>query len=117
MIESTEDFTLLDLAGEAEQRADQPSFHVFSEAQVRGQVFRLGPGETLGELAYDGAVLVTGVSGELELEVAGLRRSFGPLCQVLVNRGVRFTLEARGPAAVQLVWSPPFEQVTTPSAS
>ncbi len=111
MIDSTEDYTHVDLASEVDSRVDQPSFHLFSEQHMRGQVYRLAASEVLPEIRYEGTVLVTGIQGTVEATIAGSAKPIGPLGQLLANPKVPFSVTAVTDAVVQLIWCPPFGKI------
>jgi hypothetical protein len=108
MVESTDEYTLVRLDSESATRRDRSSFHVFSEPHIRGEVFNFSDGDRLNPMQYKGALLILGITGNVDVTLAGITRSIGPLSQILINQDVAFSLVATEQASVQLVWAPPF---------
>ena len=116
LIETTDAWTWADLSALANARGDQPSFHLFSEAHLRGQIFNLRQSETLGPLKIEGNLLIIGLAGSVSVTVGKEARSLGPLCEMVLNPGTRFVVFADSDATVHLLWSPPFSAARPDSA-
>ena len=95
----------------SESRSDQNSFHIFSEAYMRGQIFNLKEGQHLSPASFDGNLLITGLKGIGHLMVEGDTFVIEELDQILINPKVPFSLFAKTKASFQFVWSPTFAQI------
>jgi len=95
----------------SERRRDQNSFHIFSEANMRGQIFNLEEGQHLSQASCEGSLLITGLKGIGQIIVEGDTVVIEELDQILVNPKVSFSLSAKTNASFQFAWSPPFAQI------
>ena len=77
LTESTEGWTLMQLSEVVASRRDQPSYHVFSEANARGQIFNLGKDEQLRSMKYDGNVLLIPIEGRIKVMPERRRKDDG----------------------------------------
>lgn len=107
-IESTDEWTVSDLDELAASRSDQPSFHLFSEQHMRGQMFNLSKGDVLSETVSEASVLITCIRGEIEVNLNGTVKRLLPLSQVLISPNVRFSIRSTEVSSIQMVWSPSF---------
>jgi hypothetical protein len=117
LLETTDTWTWADLPALANSRRDQPSFHLFSEAHLRGQIFNLHQSQTLGPLNIEGNLLIMGLAGSVSVNVGGDTRTLGPMCEMILNPGVRFAILANSDATIHLVWSPPFAEARPDSGA
>ena len=106
-IDSNDQCTWVQLDTEAASRREQRSFHIFAEpyAELRGEIFNLREGEVFspaGELSQRVLVL-TGLHGTLEAQLAERTFRLGPLSQLLVRPGVALQLRALGDASLQVI--------------
>jgi len=111
LIESTAGWTLMQLNEVVASRRDQPSYHVFSEENARGQIFNLGKGEQLRSTKCDGNVLLIPIEGRIKVILNGEERAMAVGSQLLINPGVVFSVSAVEFSCVQVVWTPPFSNV------
>ena len=95
----------------SERRSDQNSFHIFSEAHMRGQIFNLKEGQHLPQASCDGNLLITGLKGIAQIIVEGDTILIEELDQILINPNVSFSLFAKTKASFQFIWSPSFAQL------
>jgi len=110
MIESTAGWTLMQLSEVVASRRDQPSYHVFSEANARGQIFNLGKGEQLRSSKCDGNVLFIPIEGRIKVTLNGEEKVMTVGSQLLINPGVVFSVSAVEFSSVQVIWTPPFSK-------
>lgn len=108
LTETTEGWTLMQLSEVVASRRDQPSYHVFSEANARGQIFNLGKDEQLRSMKYEGNVLLIPIEGRIKVSLNGEEKMMGVGSQLLINPGVVFSVSAVEFSAVQVIWTPPF---------
>lgn len=110
-IESTSGWTLMQLQEVVAARLDQPSYHLFSEKNARGQIFNLREGEKLHPSKYDGNVLLMPIRGRIVVILNDTERIMAVGSQLLVNPGVVFSVSASELSSLQIVWTPPFSKV------
>ena len=67
-LETTDTWTWADLPALGISRRDQPSFHLFSEAHLRGQIFHFRQSQTLGPLTIEGNLLIMGLAGSVSVQ-------------------------------------------------
>jgi len=106
-IVSDNQFTWVQLDTQAASRRDQRSFHVFAESpgDVRGEIRNLRAGEVFSpadELS-ERVLVLTGLYGALEAQLAERTLPLGPLSQLLVLPGVALQLRALGDASIQVI--------------
>jgi|GEM_PF-4815391 len=112
-IESTNQWTFVDIKDLLERRRDQASFHVFSEEYVRGEIFNLEIEQELKQSSYDGNVLITCFKGILNIKVAESTRIISELQQILINPKIPFHIKANTESSFQIIWSPCFAKYET----
>ena len=114
---SKDAYTLSKLKSLVERRSDQNSFHIYSEANLRGQIFNLNEGQHFSEVQYEGSLLITGLKGIAQIVVDGDTVIIEELDQLLINPKTPFSLLAKTDTSFQFVWSPPFEKIVYPDNS
>jgi hypothetical protein len=107
-IVSDDQCTWVQLDAEAASRRDQRSFHIFAApyADVRGEILNLREGEVFSSAAYaqsERVVVITGLQGTMEAQLAERTFRLGPLSQLLVVPGVTIQLRALGDASFQVI--------------
>ncbi|MDH4100740.1 MAG: hypothetical protein OEV28_09235 [Nitrospirota bacterium] len=92
-------------------RLEQSSYHLFSEAHARGQIFNLGDGERLGTWRCDGNALLTPIKGLIEVQLNGAEKTMKVGSQLIINPGVTFSVKAVELSSIQIIWMPPFPKL------
>jgi len=110
-IVSDDQFTWVQLDTEAASRREQRSFHIFAEphAEVRGEILNLREGEVFSPAADErskSVLVLTGLHGTMEAQLAERTLRLAPLSQLLVLPGVAIELRALGDASVQVISMP-----------
>ncbi|MBW1800111.1 MAG: hypothetical protein JRJ85_05205 [Deltaproteobacteria bacterium] len=108
---SKDAYTWAKLKSLSERRGDQSSFHIYSEAHLRSQIFNLNEGQQFSEANYEGNLLITGIKGTADIFVDGDTIRIEKLDQILINPKISFSLVAKSNTSLQFVWSPPFEMI------
>jgi len=112
LIEGTDEWTLVPLPAVIAARLSQPSYHIFSEQNVRGEIFNMHAGDRLDPIAFDGNLLLMPMSGSIGVTLNGVARTISAGSQILINPRITFSLEAIEACALELLWMPPFAKVT-----
>jgi hypothetical protein len=106
MIESTSEYTFIDLRDESAHRKEQPSFHFLSEGDVRGEILNLRAGSKLGPVSVPLLSLLTGISGEIKIATCGREFVLRSMSQLCLLPNVSFILQASDEASCQLLKMP-----------
>jgi hypothetical protein len=106
MIESTKEYTFLELQAESTGRWGQPSFHLLSEGQVRAQILNLRAGTQRNPVTVSLVSLFTGITGELKIIACDREFSLRPLSQLVLLPNVTFSMQAAEDAACEWLQVP-----------
>jgi hypothetical protein len=105
---SKNEYTFVKLKSLIVRRSDQISFHIFSEANMRGQIYNLKKRQHFELDRFDGNLLITGIKGTGHIFIGEDSYIIEELDQILINPKVPFSILAKTDASFQFVWSPPF---------
>jgi hypothetical protein len=103
-----EQFNIKDLIS---SRANQQSFHVVSEKNVRVEFRNMRAGETLEGFRYDGNVILTCYRGTFALEEENKRVMLQEMDQAVIPVSALMVIECLQEGTLQIIWSPPFAQI------
>lgn len=87
-------------------RSGQPSYHMAAEKNVRIEFRNLDAGQSIGQFAYDGNVIVTCYRGAFAL-VTDVEVDLGTFDQAVLPPNVSMKITCKSPGTIQLIWSPP----------